>query len=140
MFNQKSKTMKKSSEIVTHLILWVLFVLLVFTYCKWYLLVNPEAPLARHLNYVVFLELVMGIIFFYTAFFGIRLTKGMTTNQVILAAVLALLLLIFAYPAFSHGFWQVMSSIIPHVAFILLAVIFRKLSDSNKLTREKQII
>jgi len=129
--------MKKSIEIVTHLVLWGVFVLLVITYSELYLLASPDAPFAPHFNYVVFLELIMGLIFFYTTFFGIRLTRGKYMNGIILGAVLLLLLLIFAYPAMSHGFWQVMSSIIPHLALIILAVIFRRLSDLGKLATKK---
>ena len=68
--------MKKSIEIVAHLVLWVVFVLLVITYSKLYLLASPDAPFARHFNYVVFLELIMGLIFFYTTFLVFRLTRG----------------------------------------------------------------
>ena len=130
--------MKKSVEIVTHLILWVVFVLLVLTYSKLYLLASPEAPFAQHFNYVVFLELVMGLIFFYTTFVGIRLARGKFINQGFLATLLLLFLLFFAWPAMKHGFWQVMSSIIPHLAVIFLAFIFSTLSDNGKLANEKQ--
>ena len=131
--------MKKSIEIVAHLFLWGVFVLLVITYSKLYLLASPDAPFATHLKYVVFLELMMGLIFFYITFVGIRLSRGRFMYRIILISLLLLLLLIFAYPAISHGFWQVMSSLIPHLAVIFLALIFRKLSDNGRLAIEKQV-
>jgi uncharacterized membrane protein YkvI len=131
--------MKKSIEIVAHLVLWAVFVLLVITYSKLYLLASPDAPFAGHFNYVVFLELIMGLIFFYTTFLGIRLTRGKNQNRIILGTVLLLLLVIFAYPATRFGFWQVMSSVVPHLAIIFLAIIFRKLTDQGKLVTQNQI-
>jgi len=112
-------------------------VLLVVTYSKLYLLASPDTPFAQHFYYVVFLELVMGLIFFYTTFVGIRLARGKFTNQGFLAILLLLFLLFFAWPAMKHGFWQVMSSIVPHLAVILLALLFRILSDNGKLALEK---
>jgi hypothetical protein len=132
--------MKKSIGIVAHLILWVVFVLLVITYSKLYLLASPDAPFASHFNYVVFLELMMGLIFFYITFVGIRLSRGRFMYRIILVTLLLLLLLIFAYPATRFGFWQVMSSLIPHLAIIFLALIFRTLSDNGKLAIEKQAL
>jgi hypothetical protein len=130
--------MKKSIEIAAHLILWVVFFLLVITYSKLYLLASPDAPFASHFNYVVFLELMMGLICFYITFLGIPYTRGKRKSKLLLTALLLLLLLVFAYPAISHGFWQVMSSFIPHISVIFLALIFRKLSDNGKLAIEKQ--
>jgi len=57
--------MKKSFEIFAHLFLWILFVLLVFVLSKYYFLARTDAPAATHLPYIVFLELVMGLIFLY---------------------------------------------------------------------------
>lgn len=131
--------MKKSIEIVAHLFLWGVFVLLVITYSKLYVLASPDAPFASHFKYVVFLELMMGLIFFYITFVGIRFSRGRFMYRIILISLLLLLLLIFAYPAISHGFWQVMSSLIPHLAVIFLALIFHRLSDNGKLAIEKQV-
>jgi len=123
--------MKRSVEITVHLILWILFTLLVLVFCKYYFQAKPSAPAAMHLPYIVFLELVMGLIFFYTTFFGITLARKSTLYHVILAAFLLLLLVVFAYPAISHGSLQVMSSIVPHLMIIFLAIVFRKFSESS---------
>lgn len=125
--------MKKSFEIFAHLSLWILFVLLVFVLSKYYFLARPDAPAAAHLPYIVFLELVMGLIFFYTTFIGIPLARKKTINAMILTGLLLFLLLLFAYPAFSHGSLQVMSSIVPHLMLIFLAIVFRRLSESSVL-------
>ncbi len=123
--------MKKSFEIVAHLSLWILFVLLVFVLSKYYFLARPDAPAATHLPYIVFIELVMGIIFFYTTFFGIPLARKKTLNVVILTGLLLFLLLLFAYPAINHGSLQVMSSVVPHLMIIFLAIVFRKFSEAS---------
>jgi LytS/YehU family sensor histidine kinase len=57
-----------------------------------------------------------------------------------LSGTLIILLLFFALPAMRIGFWEVMSSIIPHILVIFLAVIFRKYSDSLRLENEKQAL
>jgi hypothetical protein len=125
--------MKKSIEILAHLSLWVLFVLLVIVQCQMSLQSKPDAPFGQHLTYVIFLELIMGIIFFYTTYFGIQLARKKGNNGFILAAVLILLMIVFAWPATHYGIWQVMSSVVPHTGLIFLAVVFRKLSDSMVL-------
>ena len=107
---------------------------------KIYLQANPDAAFSQHLYYVVFQELIMGLICFYTTFLGIPYTRGKKKSRLLLAALLLLLLLVFAYPATRFGFWQVMSSIIPHIIVIFLALVFRKFSDSVKLEREKQLL
>ena len=122
--------MKKSIEIIAHLSLWLLFLLLVLVQCQVGLQAKPDAPFAQHLPYVVFLELVMGLIYFYTAFFGIPPARRKSSNAVVLSAILLLLLIVFAYPAMHHGIWQVLSSIVPHTGLIFLAVVFRRLSDT----------
>jgi LytS/YehU family sensor histidine kinase len=38
------------------------------------------------------------------------------------------------------GFWEVMSSIVPHILVIFLAIIFRRFSDSTRLEHEKQAL
>jgi hypothetical protein len=127
----KLNIMKKSVEFAAHLILWILFVLLVLVFSKYYFLAKPSAPAAMHLPYIVFLELVMGLIFFYTTFFGISFARKNAVNGVILAAILLVLLVVFAYPAISHGVLQVLSSIVPHLMIIFLAIVFRKFSEST---------
>lgn len=123
--------MKRSVEITAHVILWILFTLLVLVFCKHYFQAMPSAPAATHLPYIVFLELVMGLIFFYVTFFGLPLARKKTINSVILIGLLFFLLLLFAYPAISHGLLQVMSSVVPHLMIIFLAIVFRRLSDAS---------
>jgi hypothetical protein len=125
--------MKKSIEFISHALLWILFSLLVLVYCKHYFQLKPDVPAASHLPYIVFMELIMGLIFFYTTFFGIPRARRKPVNMVILAAILIILLTVFAYPAISHGSLQVMSSVIPHLMLILLAIVFRGFSDGLKL-------
>jgi hypothetical protein len=122
--------MKKSFEIIAHLLFWILFILLVLIQCQTSMQAKPDAPFAQHLPYVVFLELVMGLIFFYTTFFGIPVALKRNSNAVILSAILILLLIAFAWPATHFGTWQVMSSVVPHLGIIFLAIIFRGLSNS----------
>lgn len=132
--------MKKSIEISVHVFFWIVFTAFVFMLSKVYLQAKPNAPFGNHLFYVVFLELVMGLIFFYLTFFGIPWARKKTINLVMLISVLLLLLMFFAYPAIRVGFWQIMSSIIPHVTVIFLAIIFRKFSHSIRLEQEKQAL
>ena len=75
----------------------------------------------------------MGLIFFYITFFGIPLARKKSSNTVILSAILIVLLIVFAYPATRHGFWQVMSSVVPHIGLIFLALVFRRVSDMELL-------
>ncbi|MCU0362839.1 MAG: histidine kinase [Bacteroidales bacterium] len=130
--------MKKSLEISAHLIFWLLFVAMTYMLSSIYLQAKPDAPFSGHFGYVIFLELVMGLIFFYITFFGYRPALKSSRNMLILVTVLVLLLIFFALPAFSHGMLQVLSSLIPHLIVIFLAIVFRKLSDSIKLEKEKQ--
>ena len=132
--------MKKSIEIGIHIFFWLVFIIYIFMLIMIYLQGNPDAPFSQHLYYVVFLELIMGLIFFYTTFLGIILARRKKENLIILAVILILLLLITAYPATRVGFWQVMSSVIPHVLIIFLALVFRKFSDSVRLENEKQAL
>jgi len=127
--------MKKSVEITAHLSLWTFFTLFVVVLCKIYLEAKSDAPFAQHLTYVVFLELIMGLIFFYTTFLAIPWASKQKRNTVILLVILVILLLVFAFPAMQSGIWQVMSSIVPHIMLILLALVFRKLSRSPELPR-----
>ena len=117
--------MKISIEITAHVFFWTMFTVLTFVYSKIYLEAVPNARFAPHLNYVVFLELVMGLIFFYTTFFDIPWAKKKQSNLLILSAILLGLLLVFAYPAMQIGMLQILSSLIPHVLLIFLAILFR---------------
>ena len=130
MLNLILISMKKSIQITAQIILWIVFTLLVLVLCKLFLLAKPEAPLSQHLTHVVLLELIMGFIFFYTTFLGIPFARKNNRNMIILSAVLFLLLAFFSFPAMSHGLWQVMSSIIPHIMLIFLALVFRGLTDT----------
>lgn len=130
--------MKKITEIASHVFFWVVFTLFAFMLSKIYLQADPDAAFARNIIFVVFLELVMGMLFFYISFFGIGWAKKRMRNKLILSVVLIILLLFFAYPAMQIGKWEVLSSILPHGIVIFLAFIFRRFSDSIKLEKEKQ--
>ena len=57
----------------------------------------------RDRYYVIFLELAMGLIFFYITFLGIPWAKKKKTNVLILSGVLLVLLMLFAYPvSYTH--------------------------------------
>lgn len=132
--------MKKSIEISVHLFFWIVFAAFAFMLSKIYLQAKPDAQFGNHLGYVISLEVVMGLIFFYTTFFGIPWARKSISRYLILASGLLFLLLFFAYPAMSFGIWEVLSSIIPHVIVIFLAIIFRRFSDSIRLEQEKQAL
>lgn len=117
--------MKKSFEIPAHIFFWAMFILLTLTQSKLYLQADPTAPFAKHLGYVVFLELAIGLVFFYTTFICMPWSIKKKGNLGILSAVLFVLLIVFAYPATHFGLWQVLSSIIPHLLLVFLAVLFR---------------
>ncbi len=127
--------MKKSIEISAHIFFWIVFTLSVITLCEIYLKVKPDAPFSQHFPYVVFLELIMGLIFFYTTFFTVPWVRKQKKNLIILIAILVLLLLLFAYPAFHFGIWQVMSSLMPHIMLIFLALVFRGFREPIKAVR-----
>jgi uncharacterized membrane protein YkvI len=118
--------MKNSIEIAAHTFFWGVFTVLILVLSKIYLQAVPGAPFAQHLSYVVFLELVMGLILFYTTDFGIPWAKKKQSNLIMLFAILLILLLVFAYPATHFGIWQVLSSILPHMLLIFLAGLFRR--------------
>ncbi|HWR99039.1 MAG TPA: histidine kinase, partial [Prolixibacteraceae bacterium] len=131
--------MKKSTEIAVHAFFWVVFTAFVFMLCKVYLEVAPDAIFSHYLFRVVTQEVIMGMIFFYVTFFGIPWSQKKVANLAVLVSLLLFLLLLFAYPAITRfGIWQVMSSLIPHVVVIFLALIFRKFSDAIRLEKEKQ--
>jgi uncharacterized membrane protein len=127
--------MKRSVEISVHLLFWVLFTAFAVMLSKLYLEAKPDAPFAAHLVYVITLEVIMGLIFFYTTFLALPWAGKSSTNTVILVAVLAALTLFFAFPAMKFGMLQVMSSIIPHVFLIFLAYVFRRFSDLHSYKR-----
>lgn len=132
--------MKRSFKLAIHLIFWVIYVAFTYMLCKIYLQAQPNAPFGQHLLYVVILELFMGLLFFYITFYGIQYVSRNKFNILYLSLLLIFLLFFFAYPALQIGFWEVMSSIIPHVIVILLAVVFRKFFDSIRLEKEKQTL
>ena len=132
--------MKKSIEIAVHIFFWIVYTAFAFMLSKIYLQAKPDAQFGNHLFYVITLELVMGLIFFYTTFLGIPWSRKKRANLAILIVVLLVLLAFFAFPAMNIGFWETMSSLIPHVIVIFLAIIFRKFSDSIRLEQEKQAL
>jgi cell division protein FtsW (lipid II flippase) len=129
--------MKKSVEILAHLFLWIGFTLLIITFCKLYLQAKPDIPAAQYVPRIIFMELALGIIFFYTTFIGMPWARKSPVNLVILSVILLFLLLVFAYPAISHGSLQVLSSVVPHLMIIFLAVIFRRISDLYRLDKQQ---
>lgn len=130
--------MRRFPEILVHILFWIVFTLLTLILSKVYLEAKPDAPFSRHLVTVIAMELCMGLLFFYLTFFGVRWAKKRPVYFILLAALLLSLLVFFALPAIPFGMWQVMSSIIPHLILILLAVIFRRFSDSLRLEYEKR--
>ncbi len=132
--------MKKSIEIWVHIFFWIVFAAFAFMLSKIYLQAKPDAQFGNHLFYVISLEVVMGLLFFYITFFGILWAQKKRSNLIILIVGLFALLAFFAYPAMNIGFWETMSSLIPHVIVIFLALIFRKFSDSIRLEQEKQAL
>lgn len=117
--------MKKSIEIPVHIFFWTMFTLLTYVFTQMYLEAVPYAPFGQHLGYVIILELVMGLVFFYTTFFGMPWAQKKQSNMLIISVVLLALLLLFAFPATHFGILQVLSSILPHILLVFLAVLFR---------------
>lgn len=127
--------MKKSIEISVHIFFWVLFTSFVVILSEMYLEAKPDALFGNNFTFVVFLEVVMGFIFFYIPFLSLPWAEKRPSNLLILAAILLVLIIFFALPATNVGTLQVMSSIVPHIFLIFLAVIFRKFSDYSKLVK-----
>lgn len=121
--------MKRSVEITVHVFFWVLFAAFAIMLSKLYLEAKPDAPFAAHFTYVITLEVVMGLVFFYATFFLLPWARKSSTNTGLLVAILLALTLFFAIPATKFGTLQVMSSVIPHVFLIFLAFIFRRFAD-----------
>jgi two-component system, LytTR family, sensor kinase len=130
--------MKRLVEIIVHIFFWLIFTAFVVILIQIYLQARPDSALGKHFLYLVFLELAMALILFYTTFLGIPPARKKKRNLIILTAVLIFILAFFAYPATRHGMWQVLSSVIPHIIVIFLAVVFRRFSDSIQLEKEKQ--
>lgn len=121
--------MKQSVQITVHVLFWVLFTAFAVMLSQLYLEAKPDAPFASHFTYVITLEVVMGLIFFYATFFLLPWARKSSTNTGLLVAILLALTLFFAFPAMKFGTLQVMSSVIPHVFLIFLAFIFRRFAD-----------
>lgn len=134
----KFTVMKRSVEIVVHIFFWLILTAFVVILSQIYLQARPDSALAQHFFYLVFLELSMALILFYTTFLGLPLARKNKRSLISLVAILLFLLTLFAYPAIRHGIWPVLSSLIPHLIVIFLAVVFRRLSDSIRLEKEKQ--
>jgi uncharacterized membrane protein len=119
--------MKKSVEIPFHALLWIIFASLTLVQAKLFLEHVPDASFASHLSYVVVLDICIGLIFFYTTWFALPWAGRTAANQTILIILLLFLLIVFAFPAMEIGILQVLSSVLPHIALIFLAIVFRKL-------------
>lgn len=123
--------MRKSLEIPAHLIMWILFATMVVVNGSLYLELKPDAPFAGHFSYVIFLDVLLGAIVFYTTFLLLPWAERKSSNSFIMGLLLAVLLIIFAFPAFKIGMLQALSSIVPHLSLIMLAIFFRKLFKSK---------
>jgi two-component system, LytTR family, sensor kinase len=130
--------MQKSGELLVHILFWIAFTSLTYILLLLYLRAVPEAPFAKHLAYVIFLEVAMGLIFFYITFYGIRWAGRSKPRISILVSILLILLLVFTIPAMKIGIVEVLSSIVPYLILIFLGGIFRSYSDSQKLEAEKK--
>lgn len=113
-------------EIPAHLILWILFAVTLLVNSKLYLGAKPDAAFSGHLTYVVFLDVLLGAVFFYTTYAALPWAAKRAANSYVLAAVLLVLLLVFAIPATKFGAWEVLSSVVPHITMILVAILFRR--------------
>jgi len=130
--------MKKPVEIIVHIFFWLIFTAFVVILTQIYLQARSDSAVAQHFIYLVFLELAMALILFYTTFLGIPPARGSKRSLILLATILLFLVAFFAFPASRHGIWQVLSSVVPHLIVIFLAVVFRRFSDSVRLEKEKQ--
>jgi two-component system LytT family sensor kinase len=130
--------MKKTVEIIAHIFFWLIFTAFVIILSRIYLQARPDSELSQHFVYIVSLEIIMALILFYTTFLGILPARRSKKNLTILVVVLLSQLTFFAFPATRHGIWEILSSLIPHIIVIFLAVVFRRFSDSIRLEREKQ--
>ena len=125
--------MKKSTEISAHILFWIFFTLQLFSQGKLFLEAKPDAPFGQRFTWVILLELIMGLIIFYTTFLAGPWAKRSKGKLAVLSSILLILLLVFAWPAMNIGSTEVLNSVAPHLQLILLAVIFR-----NNLPATKQ--
>ena len=123
--------MKTSTVVLTHLLFWIFFTAVTVIQSSIYLEAKPDSPFGNHFFYVNFLEVIMGTIFFYITYFGLVWAQKKNGNMIILIIALLLLLLLFAFPATKIGLLQVMSSVIPHLFFLFLGIVFRLISYSR---------
>jgi two-component system, LytTR family, sensor kinase len=130
--------MKKSVEILVHIFFWIAFTSLTYMLTQVYLQADPEAPFSKNLSYVISLEVIMGLLFFYITFFGIQWAGKRISRIALLLITLLSLLFFFATPALHHGTVAIMSSVIPHIVLIFLALVFRKFSDIQRMEIEKK--
>ena len=123
--------MKKKIEIYVHILFWILFVAQNIIRSQLFIVAKPDAPFAGHFLYVNFLELFMGLIFFYTTFLCLPWASRNTKNTSILSLILLSLIVIFAMPAIKIGIIQTLDSIVPHLNLIFLAVVFYSFSQKQ---------
>lgn len=119
--------MKKSIEIPFQATMWLIYAVMLLVESKLYLEVAPNAPFGQQLGLVILLDVLYSAICFYVAYFCLPWALKSKGNQTILGVVLFALITLFAIPAINIGIWQVLSSVVPHLAFVLLAIGFRKL-------------
>jgi hypothetical protein len=119
--------MKKSIEILFHAMMWLLYAVILLAQSKLYLEVAPKAPFGQQLGLVIFLDVLYSSIVFYVTYFCLPWALKSKGNQTILGIILFALLTLFAIPALQIGIWPTLSSVAPHIAFVLLAIVFRKL-------------
>lgn len=130
--------MKRSVEIISHIFFWMTFTAFVVILSQMYLRARPDSALSQHFTYLVSIELIMALLLFYTTFLGITFARRNKKKLIILVAILLFQLAFFALPASRQGIWEVLSSLIPHIIVIFLAIIFKRFSDSIRLEKEKQ--
>ena len=119
--------MKKSIEIQFQAIMWLLYAVILLAQSKLYLEVAPKAPFGQQLGLVIFLDVFYSAFVFYATYFCLPWALKSKGNQTIFSVILIALITLFAVPALQIGIWPVISSVAPHIAFVLLAIAFRKL-------------
>jgi hypothetical protein len=119
--------MKRSIEIPFQALMWLIYAVMLLVESKLYLEVAPNAPFGQQLGFVISLDVFYSAIFFYVTYFCLPWALKSIGNKTILGVILFVLLTLFAIPALNIGIWQVLSSVVPHFTFILLAIGFRKL-------------
>lgn len=119
--------MKKSIEIPFQAMMWLIYAVMLLVQSKLFLEVAPNAPFGQQLSLVIILDVLYSAIFFYITYFCLPWALKSKQNQTILGVILFALCTLFAIPALQIGIWQVLSSVVPHISFVLLAIGFRKL-------------